>query len=117
MKNLLQDLKSFTGSETFYRHGLYRKFVYTEGARYLAEHAGAYWLLDYIFSKQGITAIGKEGFQAWIVKVQDNGSAVIVLEDGNKNEIVRFRIPFTDFPLKEFTLWFIGGTLLLPSEY
>lgn len=117
MKNLLQDLKDFTGSETFYRHGLYRKFVYTEGVRYLAEHAGAYWLLDYIFSKQGIKAIGKEGFQAWIIRVRENNGAVIVLEDGNKNEIVRFNIPFTDFPLKEFTLWFIGGTLLLPSEY
>lgn len=115
--NLETELKQFTGSEVFYRHPLFGKCVYTEGVQYLAEKAGAYWLLDYIFSKQGIEAIGKEEFQAWTVHVQENSSALITLEDGNKNEVVRFHIPFTDFPLKEFTLWFIGGTLLLPGEY
>lgn len=117
MKNLLQDLKGFTGSETLYRHGLFRKFVYTEGVQYLAENAGAYWLLDYIFSKQEFIAIAREEFQVWTIKVQEDKSAIIALEDGNNNEVVRFHIPFTDFPLKEFSMWLIGGTLLLPSEY
>ena len=42
------DLMQFTGSETWYRHGINRKVLYTDGAQYVAEHGGAYWLLDEI---------------------------------------------------------------------
>lgn len=84
----------------------------------MAEKAEAYWLLEYIFAKQEIEAIAQEEFQAWKLKVnQQRHSALITLEDGNMKEVCGFLIPFTDFPLDEFTLWLIGGTLLLPSEY
>lgn len=115
---LINELGQFTGSETFYYHPLFKKFIYTEGVRHLAEKAGAYWFLEYIFSKQEIKTISKEGFQAWTIKVnQQEHRASVILEDGDTNEICRYLIPFTDFPLDELTLWFIGGTLLLPSEY
>ena len=39
-------LAQFTGSTHFYRHGLVREVLYTEGVEYVAETAGAYWLLD-----------------------------------------------------------------------
>ncbi len=42
------DLTQFTGSEYWYRHGLIRNVSYTDGAQYVAEHGGAYWLLDII---------------------------------------------------------------------
>ena len=45
-----EDLIQFTGSETWYRHGLFRNFLYTEGVQYVAETGKAYWLLDKIFS-------------------------------------------------------------------
>jgi hypothetical protein len=32
-----EDLQQFTGSETFYRHALNRKVVFTEGAHHVAE--------------------------------------------------------------------------------
>jgi hypothetical protein len=35
------DLAQFTGSEQFFRHSLNRSVLYTEGAQYLAAHAGA----------------------------------------------------------------------------
>ena len=38
----------FTGSENWYRHGLIRNVLYTEGAKFVAEGGGAYWLLDEI---------------------------------------------------------------------
>ena len=42
------DLRHFTGSETWYRHGINRKVLFTDGAKYVADHGSAYWLLDEI---------------------------------------------------------------------
>jgi hypothetical protein len=49
------DLAQFTGSENWYWHGINRNVLYTDGARHVAEHGGAYWLLDEIaiFAKSG----------------------------------------------------------------
>jgi hypothetical protein len=44
------DLAQFTGSEQWYRHGLVRKVLFTDGAKYVADTAGAYWLIDEIAS-------------------------------------------------------------------
>lgn len=41
-------LRQFTGSENWYRHGINRSVLYTDGAQFLAERGGAYWLLDII---------------------------------------------------------------------
>ena len=110
-------LKQFTGSQTFYRHPLFRKYVYTEGVKYLAEEAGAYWLIEYVLSNQISKTIQSHPFQVWHLTRQKDNGAIIIVSDGNDNEIIRFHLPFTDFPLQDITLWFIGETLLLPSEY
>lgn len=118
MTNTLEhELRQFTGSEVFFRHSLFKKYVFTEGVQYLAERAEAYWLIEFIFANQHIQKIAAEPFQAWIIKLKDDKTAIIHVEDGNKNQVRRFKLDYTDFPLKEFTLWFIDGTLLLPSEY
>ena len=41
-------LPYFTGSEQFYQHPLFQKFIYTDGVKYIADAASAYWLLDHI---------------------------------------------------------------------
>lgn len=64
------DLARFKGSESFYPQGLSR-LVYTEGVKYLADNAGAYWLIDLIASYQHqlVTDSGLKHFQLWIVTV------------------------------------------------
>ena len=42
------DLAQFTGTEQWYRHAINRAVLYTDGAKYVADTAGAYWLLDEI---------------------------------------------------------------------
>ena len=42
------DLSQFTGTEYWYRHGINRNVVFTDGAKYVADQGGAYWLLDEI---------------------------------------------------------------------
>ena len=45
------DLSQFTGSENWYRHGLVRNVLFTDGAKYVADTAGAYWLLTKSLSR------------------------------------------------------------------
>ena len=41
-------LQRFTGTEQWYRHALNPKVLFTDGAKHVADHGGAYWLLDEI---------------------------------------------------------------------
>jgi hypothetical protein len=114
---LLADLKQFTGSEEVYFNPLFRKFKYTEGVKYLAKTANSYWILDFIFSNQTLSILKNNEFQTWKIKVIEGYKAEITVEDGNHNKLKSFKLDFTDFPLDEFTLWFVYDTLMLPSEY
>ena len=79
------ELNQFTGSEHWYRHGLVRSILFTDGAKYLADKAGAYWLLDEIaFAQRGEKAVAAEEFQAWKLTVDlDRHSATLTCDDGN----------------------------------
>lgn len=111
------DLKQFSGSEYWYRHSMVRSILFTDGAKYVAETGGAYWLLDEIaFAQKSKKKVAAEEFQLWRLTVKDN-AATLVCEDGNGRKILSKRIPFTDFPLDEISFYFINNTILLPSEY
>lgn len=112
------DLARFTGSETFYRHMLNRRCVYTEGVQFLAENAGCYWLVDEIILVQPYeAALQRHEYQAWRLVVHDDRSATLTCTDGNDVVLYTKRIVWTDFPLTELDLWLHHGTLMLPSEY
>jgi hypothetical protein len=117
-KNLsAEGLKQFTGTEYWYRHGLVRTVVYTDGAKHVADAGGAYWLLDEIaLAQRFIKTVAAEPFQVWKLTVT-NASAVLDCEDGNGRRVFSKHIGFTDFPLPEITLWFTDNTIFLPSEY
>ncbi len=113
----VSDLQQFTGTEEYYRHSIARNVMYTDGIKYLAETAGAYWLIDEIALAQLFSAtVRREEFQVWKLKVTGS-RAVLSLEDGNGNKVGRNKhITFTDFPLPEITIWFENGVIMLPSE-
>ena len=111
-------LGQFTGSEHWYRHGINRKVLFTDGAKYVADHGGAYWLLDEIALIQPYDVrVTAEEFQAWTLKVRPDTTATLTCDDGNGNIVFSKEIEFTDFPLPEITLWFANNTIFLPSEY
>ncbi|MBX6362081.1 MAG: hypothetical protein IRZ03_18665 [Acidobacterium ailaaui] len=59
-------LRQFTGSENWYRHGINRSVLYTDGAQFLDERSGAYWLLDIIaITQQHEQRVAQEEFQVW----------------------------------------------------
>lgn len=69
----LTDLKHFTGSQEWFRHPLNRSVLFTEGAKYVADQAGAYWLLDEIaLAQQYVRTVRAEEFQVWKLDVVSN---------------------------------------------
>lgn len=121
------DLTQFTGTDIWFRHSLARNVVYTEGVKYMADKAGAHWLVDKIATinaPYGIEQVRAEPFQAWKLKVTGN-TAILTATDGGKEgndpkEIYREEITYTDFPLDEIDLWVEVGecpVILLPSEH
>lgn len=111
------DLLQFTGSENWYRHSLVKKVLYTDGAKYIAETAGAYWLLDEIALNQIEPKVAAEEFQLWRLKVNFNQTATLTCDDGNGQIVFTKAIEYTDFPLEEIALYFIDNVILLTSEY
>lgn len=113
------DLSQFTGSENWYRHSLNRNVLYTDGAQYVAEAGGAYWLLDEIaLANHCESRVRAEEFQVWTLTRDKRGNgATLDCGDGNGNTVYSKRIEFTDFPLDTVKLFCENGTILLPSEH
>ncbi len=114
-------LSAFTGSESF-RLFTYTPDVLTEGAAYLADGAGAYWLMEAIvFNLRALKHHKKDSFVVAELQVKDDKSAELRLEDGNGGIVHSQTFGYTDFPVpscKLFVCWVGNGwTLMLPSEY
>jgi hypothetical protein len=78
----------------------------------------SYWLLDKIaLAQRYAKRVAGEEFQVWTLKVKDDRTAQLTCDDGNGNVVYAKRIPFTDFPLEEISLYYCDKTILLPSEY
>jgi hypothetical protein len=112
------DLIQFTGGEQWYRHAMVRDVLYTDGVKYVAETAGAYWLIDEIaFAQRFDKLLAAEEFQLWKLNVNPDHTAMLTCEDGNGGVVFTKAIEYTDFALEGITLYFMNKTILLPSEY
>lgn len=116
-------LAMFSGSGDLYRHWT-RRLLFTEGIGWLADQAGAHWLIDLVASHQ--PAI-REPFQVWRLDVREDRTAMIVAwsdTPGQSTRLTGQEIEYTDFPLESFEFYVINGdsgdrvrVMLLKSEY
>ena len=112
------ELTQFTGTETWYRHPIVRKMLYTDGIRFMMNKAGAYWLIDEIAFQQFHPRVKTEEFQVWILAVNlEASTAALRCEEGNGRVLCSKQIPYTDFPLAEIKIYVSDNVILLPSEY
>ena len=113
-------LDGFCGSDQWYKHWTGRA-TYTDGVKYLADEAGAYWLIDLVVSWQIHAKVRREPFQVWTLKVNEEDRSAVAEcwndTPGKSKRLARQKIEYTDFPLDEIRLFFCDGVLLLPSEY
>lgn len=130
-------LQQFTGSEQWYRHWL-PNCIYSEGAKFLADEAQSYWLLDALFSfrRKVLANPNTKHLCFWTLTLNDPkgetannpdietdyGAKLQCWEDTDKKAFrICQKIPFTDFPLPNIKLYmsYDGRNIkvFLPSEY
>lgn len=121
------NLPQYTGTESYtnlrypWLNG--KRFLLTDGAKYLAEKAGAFWLMDAIASHQINREVAAESMQFWKLVVDEDAKAILTCDDGNGKILVTQEIPYTNFPLAEIKLYvqeseyLAGLVVMLPSEY
>jgi hypothetical protein len=116
---LRRSLAGFSGTERYYR--THPGVLATDGAKYLAKQAGAYWLLDIIWS---VLPKVTDEFAVLELEVDvKTRRAVVLIHDGREPKTIfhRQEVTYTDFPLEGVKLYIQqnGGerVLMLPSEY
>ena len=114
---LRAELRQFTGSTEFYRH-FTNVIVYTEGVKFLAQHARIYWLIDLIASWQSraLKDPALREFQLWELRIV-NGKAVVVCLRDSEDEAFRQRVELADSALDYVRLYLQDRVLMLPSEH
>jgi hypothetical protein len=116
------DLGQFYGTTRWFQYP-FNPFLYTEGAQYVFEKGGAYWLLDLIAANTCARhTLRVEGFVSWKLAVNlEKQNAFLVADDGNGKVLFSDFIGYTDFPLPSISFFVTGDwngkTIMLPSEY
>ena len=116
-----QQLSQFSGTENYYR--IMPNVLMTDGAKFVADKGGAYWLMTAIASY--LTEFTeKESFIVANLKVTRTANActaLLKLDDGNDNVLAEQFIEYTDFELDEIKLYacYNGNmwVIMLTREY
>ena len=135
-KELKDTLNTFTGTEGYHRFSiLFRNVLLTDGAHFLADEAGAYWLMDVIASHLSKVPAEEHLTIAHLSVHPERWATFRLLGDIDEKrdeygrlESVEFidtyaeqHIDYTDFPLDEIKLYVVRQdwhwVVLLPSEY
>lgn len=117
---LQEALCQFYGTEAYHAWSpLFRNFVLTDGTQYLAENAGAFWLMDLFASHYSV--FRPEGFA--VLRLERTGDTfTATITDGNDHILATQDQIHSDFPLDEIELFAApadGGlwVIMLPGEY
>jgi hypothetical protein len=121
MTNWANELNSFSGTENYYR--IMPNVLMTDGAKFVADKGGAYWLMtDLAVHCAELTK--KETFIVATLQVTRTATActaLLKLDDGNDNVLAQQFIEYTDFELDKLKLYacYNGDmwTIMLPREY
>lgn len=116
------DLTPFTGTEAYYRWSvLFPKIVLTDGTKYLADEAGAFWLMDCIGSHLPSVPKTESYAIATLEKTKKNWKFALLDDIPPTKVYAKQTIGFSDFPLDEIKLYVIRQddlwVIMLCSEY
>jgi hypothetical protein len=129
-QTLVSELKHFTGTETYYRHGLNPRMLWTDGVQHFAEKAEAFWVLDVV----ALGANGNPGLVPQVIPKLDRFAIVRIqtpkgechmdaVDDIPGSTLWHERIGYSSLPddiQMKFYLWGKNGeksVLMLPGEY
>ena len=118
--DLTTELQQFTGTELWHRNPLYKNMLYTDGVKYFAEEAGAYWFLDIVGTEYHPQTVGERPKWDYFLSIKlvvDGSKGVITVTDGNYTTFAERKVPYTDCPEGTWRFYLTDNVLLLPSEY
>ena len=130
-EEIVAELFQFSGSGSWHQfNGMWPWVIATSGAMEMANLCGAYWLLELVASHQKkiCRRHGYAGleFQNWTIKLRPRaGGCIVSCDDGNGKKLSSQTVPYTDFPIKEFSFYCnmsrrdpsLQMTILLKNEY
>ena len=109
---LESNLNQVIGTESYHRY--LGGVVLTDGAKYFAEQAGAFWLMDILATQPEIRELP---FAHAKLHVSKDETGKLVVTDGNDNVKYRRTLGFTDCPPGTWTFFITNGVIMVPSEY
>ena len=121
IEELQAGLTGFYGTQDYHRwSSLFSRHVLTDGCEYLAENAGAYWLMDAIASH--FAKYRGESFASVTLRKCKTGPRwSLTIDNGNGLMLAKQLIEYSDFPLPEIQLFVARQenlwVIMLPSEY
>ena len=110
-----QYMAQCNGCENWYRHGFNRSMIYTAGVNFVAETAGAFWLIDAIASHCTKPRLMKDpmlrDFQIWVLKtdLQKQNAVLTCQSDTGEKAAIRQPISYTDFCMPEIKFYVERG--------
>ena len=115
-----QDVSQFTGSLNHHRFSALSKSALTDGAKFVADELQAYWLFDAIASHIDYGMTEPHDMYFSTLDVHD-GSAKLVIDDGDGNVLASQDFDYTDFPVDKIEIWSAKAdgyhVHYLPSEH
>lgn len=122
VSDVLPDLPQYYGTLGYLRHRILPVgpgLLLTDGAKYVAEKASAWWLMDLVLSHAQEWLAKGDGFCSIELLVKDDKGKLLV-EDGDGSLLLDKDIEYTDFPEPGIRFFLQAGAepvLMLQSEY
>lgn len=100
---------------------LFRNVMLTDGVKYLADEAGAYWLMDAIASYLPTIPSGERFLVAQFSTYKNTGNLLLVDDAPADIVYAEQQFEYTDFPLETIKFYVVRDgeywVIMLPSEY
>ena len=109
---LIEEMNRFYGTENYYRY-MNTPLVYTDGVKYFAEKACAYWFIDLCVSH-----LIRLHDDFYLIRLKVENEKAIVTFEGDEEEVCsQQKIEYTDCPEGEWVFFFYNNVLMWNGEY
>jgi len=87
--------------------------LFTDGAKYVADTAGAYGLVDAIALMPRDQRVAATAFQVWVLVVRPDRTATLACDDSDGRIVLTKELDYTDCPLEDITLYGTNNVIYL----
>lgn len=110
----LLGIENFIGTEHYFNG--YMGVKYTDGVYYISQNGYSWLVTDCIAVIKTNSKISREAFLSIKLKVNEDKTAVMTIDDGNNNILYTQEYNYTDAK-RDLNLYFMNDVLMLNSEY